>query len=145
MMTRETSKRVEIRTLATPNHAPIPARTPSIRVTVYNEVLPVVLCQKLAVEIKGAAGADPDAAHKLSIMHPVPSSVHQKMLSILGGDQQVVPLQVPMESTLVPARVSSQSVPLHQVGSSCWLASLQPLTINHVAPCHALAFAPFVA
>ena len=133
-MTRETSKRVEIRTLAPPDHAPIPARIPSIRVTVYDEVLPVVLCQKLAVEIKGAAGADPDTAHKLSIMHPVPSSVYQKVLSILRGDQQVVPLQVPMESTLVPARVSSQGVPLHQVGSSCWLASLHPLTINHVAP-----------
>ena len=106
-------------------------------VTVYDEVLPVVLCQKLAVEIKGAAGADPDA-HNLSIMHPVPPSVYQKILSILGGDQQVVPLHVPMEARLVPARVSSQGVPLHQVRSSCWLAGLHPLTINHDMLLHLL-------
>ena len=130
MMTGETSQRIEIYTLARTHHAPIHARTPYTRVTVYDEVLPLVLCQKLAVEIKGVAGADPDA-HKLSIMHPVPSSVYQTILSILGGDEQVVPLQVPMEARLVPARVSSQGVPLHQVRSSCWLAGLHPLTINH--------------
>ncbi len=84
MMTGETSKRIEIQTIATPHHARIHARTPYPRVTVYDEVLPVVLGQKLTVEIKGAAGADPDA-HNLSIMHPVPSSVYQKILSILGG------------------------------------------------------------
>lgn len=115
----------------------IHARTPYTRVTVYDEVLPLVLCQKLAVEIKGVAGADPDA-HKLSIMHPVPSSVYQTILSILGGDEQVVPLQVPMEARLVPARVSSQGVPLHQVRSSCWLAGLHPLTINHDMLLHLL-------
>lgn len=130
MMTEETSQRTAIHTLAPAHHAPRHARTPYARVTVYNEVLPVVLCQKLAVEIKGVAGADPDA-HKPSIMHPVPSSVYQTIWSILGGDPQVVPLQVPMEARLVPARVSSQGVPLHQVRSSCWLASLHPLTTNH--------------
>ena len=81
--------------------------------------------QKLAVEIKRVSGADPDA-HKLSIMHPVPSSVYQTILSILRGDEQLVPLQFPMEARLVPARVSSQGVPLHQVRSSCWLAGLHP-------------------
>ena len=132
MMAGDAIKRIEVQTLARTHHALRHARTPYTRVTVYDEVLPVVLCQKLAVEIKGAAGVHPDA-HKLSIMHPVPSSVYQTILSILGFDEQVVPLQVPisMEARLVPARVSSQGVPLHQVRSSCWLAGLHPLTINH--------------
>jgi hypothetical protein len=103
-MTGETSKTIEIETLATPHHDPIPDRTPYTCVMVNDEVLPVVLCQKLAGE--GVTGVDPDA-HNLSIMHPVPHSVYQKILSILGGDQQVVPLQVPMEARLVPARVRS--------------------------------------
>ena len=137
MMTEETSQRTAIHTIAPAHHDPIHARTPYTRVTVYNEVLPVVLCQKMVVEIKGVTGADP-AAHKPSIMHPVPSSVYQTIWSILDGDPQVVPLQVPMEARLVPARVSSQGVPLHQVRSSCWLAGLHPLTINHDMLLHLL-------
>jgi len=42
--------------------------------------------------------------------------VYQKILSIVDGDQQGVPL-VSMEAMLVPASVSAQGVPLHQVGS----------------------------
>ena len=107
---------------------PSMVNTEKMRVTVHDEVLPAALCQELAVEIKDSAGADPDA-HELSLMHPVPSSVYQKLLSIVDGDQQVVPL-ASMEAMLVPARVSDQGVPLHQVGSSCWLASLSPFRLT---------------
>ena len=99
--------------------------TQKMRVTVHDEVLPAALCQELAVEIKDSAGADPDA-HGLSLMHPVPSSLYQKILSIVDGDQQVVPL-VSMEAMLVPARVSAQPVLLHQVGcGSWWSGTLNP-------------------
>ena len=98
------------------------------RVTVHDEVLPAALCQELAVEIKDSAGADPHA-HEVSLVLPVPSSVYQKILSIVDGDQQGG-LLVSMEAMLVPARVSAQGVPLHQVGSSCWLASLNPFRLT---------------
>ena len=86
-----------------------------MRVTVYDDVLPAALCHDLAVEIKDSAGADPNA-HEVSLVLPVPSSVYQKILSIVDGDQQGG-LLVSMEAMLVPARVSAQGVPLHQVGS----------------------------
>ncbi len=103
-----------IRTSSSSSQQPV-ARERHKRVSVYDDVVSVALGLQLVTELKGSAGDKLE----LSRMVAVPSSLHEKIMSIMqaNGTDQVVPRQTSAETVLVPARVSSEGISPHQVCS----------------------------
>jgi hypothetical protein len=87
------------------------------RVSVYDGVVSVAFGFKLVTEIKRLAGDKLEMSHML----PVPSSLHEKIKSIMqvDGTYQVMPRQDSKQTVLVPARITSQGISPHQVCSRC--------------------------
>ena len=91
------------------------------RVRAHEQMLSAELCQQLVAELKHLAGDALGAQVDLEMSVPVPSSLYEAIMSALrvGKASPVVPGALASENkekgmVVVPAKISSKVVPLHQ-------------------------------
>ena len=91
------------------------------RVRAHEQMLSAELCQQLVAELKHLAGDALGAEVDLEMSVPVPSSLYEAIMSALrvGKASPVVPGALANENkekgmVVVPAKISSKVVPLHQ-------------------------------